>query len=84
MMRGGVPDVEFRNARVDPDWAQTERRTFSIAGRAISALMQTQGLGDLNRMFITTRRDQIDYNLVYIPADFDVEPTEAFDPAYMQ
>lgn len=26
----------IRNARLDPDWAQVERKTFSIAGRAPS------------------------------------------------
>src|SRR3546814_6548760 len=29
----------IRNARLDPDWADVERRTFSIAGRAISSLI---------------------------------------------
>src|SRR5262247_3132770 len=40
----------IRNARLDPDWAQVERSTMSIAGRAISSLIQTQGVGDLYRI----------------------------------
>src|SRR4029453_7617134 len=37
----------IRNSRLDPDGAQGERRTLSIAGRAISWRMHTQALGAL-------------------------------------
>src|SRR3546814_5592091 len=43
----------IRNARLDPDWADVERRTFSIAGRAISSLIHSQGIGDLYRIYVT-------------------------------
>ena len=48
----------IRNARLDPDWASVERRTMSIAARAISSLTQTQGIGDLYRILpdYTARR----------------------------
>jgi hypothetical protein len=73
----------IRNARLDPDWARTDRRTLSIAGRAISALIQTQGLGDMYRMYLTSLRDGIDYNLTFIPADVTATQTSQFDPVYM-
>ncbi|MFN0010095.1 MAG: patatin-like phospholipase family protein [Phycisphaerales bacterium] len=73
----------IRNSRLDADWASTERLTLSIAGRAIDSLIQTQGIGDLYRLYLTTRRDGVDYNLAYIPPTFNVKPTEAFDPVYM-
>ena len=60
----------IRNARLDPEWAQTPRRTLSIAGRAVSSLIATQGIGDLYRTYLNAQRDGIDYNLVFIPADF--------------
>jgi predicted acylesterase/phospholipase RssA len=37
----------IRNGRLDPDWADTERQTLTIAGRAVSSLIQNQGNGDL-------------------------------------
>jgi hypothetical protein len=74
----------LRNSRVDPDWAAVERKTLSIAGRAIGALIHSQGLGDLDRMFMTARRDNMDFNLAHIPADFELVPAEPFDPVYMQ
>jgi hypothetical protein len=74
----------IRNSRLDPEWASIERQTLSIAGRAIDSLIQTQGIGDLYRIYTTTQRDGIDYNLAIIPATFNEKPAEAFDPVYMK
>lgn len=73
----------IRNARLDPHWAQVERSTMSIAGRAITALIQTQGLGDLYRIYLTSQRDNIDFNLAHIPRSFSHELAEPFDSGYM-
>lgn len=73
----------IRNSRLDPEWAQVERKTLSIAARAIASLIHTQGMGDLYRIFLTARRDKLDFNLAYIPASFDAPHTTEFDPAYM-
>lgn len=74
----------IRNGRLDPEWAAVQRRTMSIATRAISSLIQTQGLGDLYRIYLNAQRDGVDYNLAFIPPDFDVPLNEAFDPVYMK
>ncbi|MGH8592605.1 MAG: patatin-like phospholipase family protein [Gammaproteobacteria bacterium] len=74
----------IRNARLDPDWAEVERRTLTIAGRAISSLIQTQGIGDLYKIYALAQRDGIDYNLAYIPKTFDAPHKEAFDTEYMR
>src|SRR4029453_5268686 len=86
---GGLPQRQrtlyiIRNARLDPDWASVERRTMSIATRAIASLTRTQGVGDLYRIYATTQRDGIDYNLTYIPATFDVPQKKQFDTATMR
>lgn len=74
----------IRNARLDPDWASVERRVLPIAARAIGSLTQTQGVGDLYRIYATARRDGIDYNLAFIPPTFNVEHREEFDTHYMR
>ena len=74
----------IRNARLDADWASVERRTLPIASRAIGSLMTTQGIGDLYRIFTTTQKDQMDFNLAYIPPTFNVPHKEEFDTNYMQ
>jgi predicted patatin/cPLA2 family phospholipase len=74
----------IRNARLDVDWQETERRTLSIAGRAISQLIQSQGLGDLYRIYNITQDDGVGFNLAYIGADFNFPHREEFDTKYMQ
>lgn len=74
----------IRNARLDPDWAQVERRTMSIAGRAITSLIQTQGIGDLYQIYLVAQRDGIDYNLAFIPKSFNAPHKEDFDTEYMR
>ena len=74
----------IRNARMDVDWASVERRTLSIASRAIGSLTRTQGIGDLYRIYVTTQKDGMDFNLAYIPPTFNVPHKEEFDTNYMQ
>jgi predicted acylesterase/phospholipase RssA len=74
----------IRNARLDPDWMNVERRTLSIASRAIASLTRTQGIGDLYRIYATTHRDNIDFNLTFIPATFNTPHREEFDTNYMR
>jgi predicted acylesterase/phospholipase RssA len=74
----------IRNARLDPDWARVERRTLSIAGRAVASLIHTQGIGDLYRTYATAQRDGVDFNLTYIPPTFNAPHKEEFDNDYMR
>ena len=73
----------IRNSRLDPRWNETERRTLSVAGRAISQLIQTQGIGDLYRIYNTTQSDNVGFNLAYIGSDFNEPHNEEFDTKYM-
>ncbi|MGF1759874.1 patatin-like phospholipase family protein [Photobacterium sagamiensis] len=74
----------IRNAKLDPKWASVERQTMSIAERAISSLIQTQGVGDLYRVYLITQRDGVDYNLAYVPESFNAPHREEFDTEYMR
>ena len=74
----------IRNARLDADWASVERSTLSIAARAIGSLTRTQGIGDLYRIYSTTQRDGIDFNLTFIPRTFNTPHLEEFDTNYMR
>ena len=74
----------IRNARLDPEWAQVDRRTMSIAGRSISSLIHTQGIGDLYRIYLTSQRDGVDFNLAYVPASFNAPHQEEFDTEFMR
>ncbi|HEY9346750.1 MAG TPA: patatin-like phospholipase family protein, partial [Inquilinus sp.] len=74
----------IRNARLDANWADVKRSTLSIAGRAISSLIQTQGVGDLYRIYTVSQRDGVGFHLAYIPSSFDVKLETPFDQTYMR
>jgi hypothetical protein len=74
----------IRNARLDPDYAESERRTISIAGRAISTMLAASGQNDVLRTYFITQRDGVDYNLAYIGADFSAPKAGEFDQTYMR
>ena len=74
----------IRNARLDPEWASVDRRLLSITGRAINTMIYYSGYNDVARIYFTSQRDGIDFNLAYIGADFTVERKESFDQAYMR
>ena len=73
----------IRNARQDARWADVEPRTLSIAGRAISTMIHASGTNDIARIYFTTQRDGVGYNLAYIGRDFDAPHPADFDKVYM-
>ena len=73
----------IRNGRLRIDPAQTERRTLSIATRAVSTLTTSSGVGDLYRIYTTTKRDGVGLRLAYITDDFTDPHESEFDHTYM-
>ncbi len=74
----------IRNSKLDPGWQEMEPRLIPVTSRSMESLIRTQGIGDMYRMYLGAKRDNLDYNLAYIPDDFDVKAQEVFDPVYMK
>ena len=74
----------IRNAKLSPDPSIVNPRTMAIAGRSLSLLINSQGRGDLFRIYTTAERDNMKFHLAYIPNSFDVESNELFDPVQMK
>ena len=74
----------IRNSRLAPEWKIVENKFKIILGRSMSSLIRTQGLGDLYRIYLSAQRDGLEFQLAYIPEDFDDEPQEEFDREYMR
>jgi hypothetical protein len=74
----------IRNGMLEPRWADTARRTLSIGGRAIRALIQIQGISDIERIYLLAQKDGVDFNLAYIDTDFDFPHEQEFANDYMQ
>jgi hypothetical protein len=73
----------IRNSWLESTWDPPNRRTIDIAGRAISSLIQTQGFGDLYRIYLTTQRDGFDFNLAFIGPEFQPPSHAQFDTGFM-
>ena len=74
----------IRNGILDPRWSEVKPKVGPVARTSIETLIRTQGMGDLYRIYLGAKRDELPYRLAYIPPDFDVEPEEDFDPNYMR
>lgn len=74
----------IRNSSLQPARIEVEPKLLSIAGRSVSSLIRTQGLGDLYLIYLLAKRDGGNFHLAYIPGDFDHRSQEAFDNSYMK
>lgn len=80
----GTPQVYVvRNSRLKPDWETVYPELLHIAGVSINSLIRTQGIGDIDQIYLDCQRDGLDFHLAYIPGDFELKPKEEFDPVYM-
>jgi len=73
-----------RNGKTSPEYRVVKPRFAAIAGKSISALIKTRGNGDLYRLYVQAKRDNIDYNLISIPDSVTLKEKEPFDPDYMK
>ena len=80
----GVPRAYIiRNDRLVTDWQAVKPKIAPIAKRSISSLIRNNGYGDLYRLYLETQQAGIDFNLAYIPNEFNLKAKEHFDPQYM-
>ena len=74
----------IRNGRLFRPEEDVKRQTLSIATQAISTMTATSGVNDTYRMFVTTKRDGVGFNLAYIDSNFTVPYKGPFDQGYMR
>jgi hypothetical protein len=81
----GQPQIYIvRNSRLKDRWTAVDPRLVPIMSRTIATLIRNQGIGDLARIYIAAQRAGLGFNLASVPTDFDRQPAELFDPAYMR
>ncbi len=78
-------DVAYiiRNGRIFRPEHQVKRQTLAIAGQAIATMTAANGMNDLYRIYLTAKRDGIEYNLVFLDDDFAVPYEGPFNKIYM-
>ena len=67
-----------------PERDVVEAIIIPITERSNSSLNRTQGIGDMYRMYAAARREGLDFNLAFIPDEFDQKRKKLFDPQYMR
>jgi hypothetical protein len=82
-LQGTARAYIIRNDRLLTDWQAVKPKLASIAKRSISSLISNNGFGDMYRLYLETQQAGIDYNLAYIPSEFNEKSKEPFDQEYM-
>jgi hypothetical protein len=73
----------IRNGRLFREETDVQRRTLSVATEAAATMIASNGLNDTFRIYLTTRRDGVGYNLAYIDDNFTEPYVGPFDRDYM-
>lgn len=69
----------IRNAEVGPEPKQIPRNLAEISQRAVSSLIKAQALNDLNRIYELTREQELDFNWIAIPTEYEPSNRDEFD-----
>ena len=70
----------IRNSQFRVEYEQVQPRLLPIAGRSLTGLTASQGVGDLYRIYTFAQRDGVDFNLIAIPSDYTRIHKEEFNP----
>jgi hypothetical protein len=74
----------IRNGKILGIPKQTPRKVEGISRQALSAMTKAGAKGDLFRIYAVTQRDDIDFEYISIPEDFQSHAKEEFDTEAMQ
>jgi len=74
----------IRNGRLTSKRSVVEPELRPILIASLESVIRAQGIGDLYRIYFSTKRDGMAYRLAYIPNEFDSESEEFFDANYMR
>jgi predicted patatin/cPLA2 family phospholipase len=73
----------IRNGRLFRPEESVKRQTLAIAGQAIATMTASNGVNDLYRIYLTTHRDGVEFNLAFLGDDFTLPYKGPFDKEYM-
>ncbi|HEY2754840.1 MAG TPA: patatin-like phospholipase family protein [Pseudolabrys sp.] len=74
----------IRNGRLTRPEEKIDRETLAIAKQAIATMTTSSGVNDTYRIYLTTKRDGVNFNLASIGDDFTVPYKGPFDKGYMR
>ena len=84
-VKGAPKAWVIRNAQLRPSYKAVQPKLMDIAMHSIQSLLKTQGIGDLYRIYAKAKRDGLEFRVVDIPSDVDLEDKSEFmDPVFMK
>ena len=72
-----------RNSQIRTPYQQVRPRMQAIASRAMVGLIDSHAMGDMYRIYTVAQRDGVDFNLAFIPGDFEPSNAVEFVPKKM-
>ncbi len=74
----------IRNGRLHRPEADVKRSTLDILTQTTTTMTAASGVNDTYRIYLTTKRDGVAFNLAYIDDDFTLPYKGPFDKKYMR
>ena len=74
----------IRNGRLYRPEANVERSTLAILTQTTTTMTAASGVNDTYRIYLTTKRDGVGFNLAFIDDDFTLPYKGPFDKSYMR
>ena len=74
----------IQNNKVRPTPQNVDLRLGAIVGKSISAMIRSQGRGDLYRLYVAAQEQDFKFHLRYIPEDFESRAEPGFNSAYLE
>ena len=74
----------IQNIQSVPHYGPVESNLVGISKKSIMGLLANQGNGDLYLIHTLAEREGIKFRLVFIPSNFELKPSELFDPEVMK
>ncbi|MEB8434397.1 patatin-like phospholipase family protein [Cocleimonas sp. KMM 6892] len=69
----------IRNAEIGPELKQVPRNLTKISERALSSMIKSQALNDLNRVYGLAKTQGLDFNWVALPEEYEPTESDEFD-----
>ena len=74
----------IKNGKLDVEAEQVRRHVFPISIRSFSTLMKAQSWSDMLRLYNNAQRDNVEFNYISLPYDYEAKGNEMFDPEEMK
>jgi len=71
-----------KNGKYHAEYEPVREQAFPIAARAIETLVKTQHRNDIYRIYRMAKDSGAEFNLAFVPQEFQAKPKELFDPKY--